>query len=116
MLKAKSSFDDGIVKIYEIANTAQAGDMPVDGLVLKQTLRYKERTVGFNRFYVALQNEVTVDFLIRCPQLRDIKPNNIAILIDGDQYRIKQVQYPEDIEPPVMDMTLERLGDFYDIS
>lgn len=89
--------------------------MPKEGLILKQTLRYKERTVGFKRYYAAMQNNIKIDFVIRCPQVRTVKADNVAILIDGDQYRIKQIQYPEDVEPPVMDLTLERLGEFYDV-
>lgn len=87
--------------------------MPKDGLILKQTLRYKERTVGFKRYYAAMQNNIKIDFVIRCPQVRTVKADDIAILIDGDQYRVKQIQYPEDT--PVMDLTLERLGEFYDV-
>jgi hypothetical protein len=40
----------------------------------------------------------------------------VAIPNDGKQYRIIQVQYPEDMEPPVMDLTLEELLQDYDIA
>lgn len=110
------AFNDGVVKIYEIGNTAALGDMPKERLILKQSLRYKERTVGFKRYYAAMQNNVKIDFIIRCPQVRTVKADNVAILIDGEQYRIKQIQYPEDAEPPLMDLTLEKVGELYDIS
>ena len=115
MLKDKSSFNDGVVKIYKVGNTASPGDMPVDGLVLKQTLRYKERTVGLNRYNAFLQNNIRVDFVIRCPEVRGLSEKNtdilVAILIDGQQYKVIQIQYIEDAEPPSMDLSLERLGD-----
>jgi hypothetical protein len=118
MLKAKfQSYPDGVVSIYKVADLAQPGDLPVEGLVLKQVLRYKERTVGLNRYYSAMQNNIKVDFVIRCPEVRGLseKPTDIlvAILIDGQQYRVMQIQYIEDANPPSMDLTLERLGEPY---
>lgn len=112
----QQTFNDGVVKIYEIGNAALPGDMPKEGLTLKQTLRYKERTVGYNRYYVALQHNVKADLIIRCQRVNSVQADNVAILNDGNQYRIEQVQYPEDAIPPVMDLTLERLGEIYDIS
>ena len=115
MLKAKfQSFPDGVVSIYKVGDVALPGDMPIDGLVLQQTLRYKERTVGLNRYYSALQNNIKVDFVIRCPEVRGLSEKAtdilVAILIDGQQYTVKQIQYIEDAQPPSMDLTLERLG------
>ena len=109
------TFNDGVVKIYEVINTAPNGEMPVEGLSLKRTLRYHERTVGLNRFFTALQANVRVNYVLRCPRLRDISTQDIAMPNDGKQYRIFQIQYPEDIDPPVMDMTLEELEAAYDI-
>ena len=115
MLKQTQSFCDGVVNIYKVGNTAEPGDMPVDGLVLKQTLRYHERTVGMGRYYAALQNNIKVDFVIRCPEARGLSEKNtdilVAILIDGQQYKVIQIQYIEDAEPPSMDLSLERIGD-----
>ena len=118
MLSRKyQSFEDGVVSIYKVADISAPGDMPVDGLVLKQYLHYKERTVGMGRFYSAMQNNIKVDFVIRCPEVRGLseKANDIlvAILIDGQQYKVMQIQYIEDAHPPSMDLTLERLGEPY---
>ena len=109
------SYPDGLAKIYKVEDISAPGDMPVDGLVLKQTLRYKERTVGLNRYNAFLQNNIKVDFVIRCPEVRGLSEKNtdilVAILIDEQQYTVKQIQYIEDASPPSMDLTLERLGD-----
>ena len=118
MLKAKfQSFPDGVVSIYKVGDVALPGDMPIDGLVLQQTLRYKERTVGLNRFYSALQNNIKVDFVIRCPEVRGLSEKAtdilVAILIDDQQYKVMQIQYIEDAQPPSMDLTLERVGEPY---
>ena len=118
MLKAKHpSYNDGVVGIYKVSDISFPGDMPLDGLILQQTLRYKERTVGFNRFYVALQRNVKVSFVIRCPEVGGLDTDlTVAVLKNGKQYKVMQIQYPEDIEPPAMDLTLERLGTDYAIS
>ena len=116
MNKQTQTFNDGVVKIYKVENTALPGDMPKEGLILQNSLRYHERTVGITRKYAALQSNKEVNFVIRCPEVRAVETNYIAVLIDEKQYRISWIQYPEDINPPVMDMTLERLSDFYDVS
>ena len=111
--RKRQSFLDGIVKIYSVGDVSAPGDMPRDGLTLKKTLRYEERTVGINRFYSALQNNVKVALVLRCPQIRDVSTSDVAIMPDAVQFEIKQVQYPPDIVPPVMDLTLEKLGEPY---
>lgn len=116
MSQVSQSFNDGVVNIYKVGDIALPGDMPKEGLVLQQTLRYKERTVGLNRFYAALQNSIKVDLVIRCQQIRSVSTQDVAILQNGQQYEIKQIQYPEDADPHVMDLTLERLGVDYGTS
>lgn len=117
MLQNKpQTFNDGIVKVYDLTNTAAAGEMPKEGLSIKHTLRYKERTVGLNRYWTAQQANVKVKYVLRCPLIRWVSAQDIAIPNDGKQYRIVQVQYPEDIEPPIMDLTLEEITAKYEIS
>ena len=113
MLK-NQPFDDGVVKIYTLGNIAKDGDMPKDGLTLKETIRYKERTVGMGRFWTAQQEHVKIDLLLRVQKLRNISSQDVAIPNDGKQYIIKQVQYIE--EQPVMDLSLERLSEDYEIN
>ena len=108
-------FNDGIVKVYTVGETCEPGSMPVESITLKASLRFKQKTLGFNRVYVESQNDIKVDNLIRCPLLKTIKALDIAI-IDGEQYRVMRIQEIEDTRPKVMDMTLERLdGEFYDV-
>lgn len=109
----RQSFPDGVVKVYSVGDIALPGDMPQEGLVLKVSLRYKERTVGLTRFFAAMQNNVQVAFVLRCPQVRSVSTSDVVVNRDGVQFEIKQVQYPEDAEPPVMDLTLEKLGEPY---
>ncbi len=91
--------------------------MPKEGLTLKiGPLRYKERTVGMNRFEAAMQNQTRIDLLLRSQQLRNVSTHDIAIPIDGKQYKVVRIQYPEDIEPPVMDLSLERIDAEYELA
>ncbi len=120
MLQNKTqTFNDGIVRIYKLENSATPGDKPVESLVLKKILRYHERTVGINRYYAALKENVGVDLVLRCPEVRGISEKKEDILVavpeDGLQYKVGQVQFPEDVTPAVMDLSLERLGTDYDI-
>lgn len=107
------TFNDGIVKIYKIDNIAEPGNMPKDGLILKETLRYKERTVGVNRYWAALQDNIRINHVLRVSERRNVSTQDIAIPNDGKQYKIVQIQYPEDMS--VMDLSLERLEQEYEI-
>jgi hypothetical protein len=110
-------FNDGIVSIYSVENNAAAGDAPAEILTPKETLRFHRRTVGIQRQYLAAQAQSRVDFLLRCPYRPEVSVQDVAIpTLDKKQYRITAVQVPENIRPPVMDLTLERLGADYDLS
>lgn len=103
------AFTDGIVTIYDNANGAAFGNIPRDNLILRYTLRFRERIVGIKRYYAAMEEQIKVDRVIRCPRRDDTDALDAANI--GDKYyRIVQVQYPEDISPPVMDLSLERTG------
>ncbi|MVB11177.1 hypothetical protein CAFE_18850 [Caprobacter fermentans] len=114
--KKAQTYNDGTLKIYSVGNVSAPGDMPKDGLTLKETLRYHERTVGNQRYYVAMQAGAKVDAVLRCPLRRDVSAQDVAIPNDGKQYRITRVQYPEDAEPPSMDLTLERVTQNYELA
>lgn len=115
-MQKPQTFNDGLVKIYEVTNIAEPPLRPVEGLVIKDSLRYKERTVGLSRTNIALQSGVTVAYVLRCQRKRSISTQDIAIPKDGKQYRITRIQYPEDIEPPVMDLELQEVVTAYDIT
>lgn len=108
-------FNDGIVNIYSVTNIAASGNMPKDGLTIKVSdLRYEERTVGMSRYWTALQDNARIEQLIRVPRINSVTVHDVAIL-NGQQYDIMQAQYPPDVEPPCMDLSLERLEVAYEI-
>jgi SPP1 family predicted phage head-tail adaptor len=114
MLQKTQTFNDGAVGIYTVTNISPPGKMPKEGVALKHTLRYKERTVGMQRFYAAMQANIRINYVLRCPKLRDITTKDVAIPNDGKQYKIVQIQYPEDLD--VMDLTLEELTAKYEVA
>lgn len=113
MKRKHEGFPDGIAVIYDNQNRGGVGNYPVDKLVERHRLRFRERTVGINRFYAALQDAGRIDRLIRCLRKDDASVLDVVEIISssggGRYYRIAQLQYPEDTEPAVMDISLERI-------
>lgn len=113
MLRSKhQTFNDGVVKIYSVRDESELGEAPEPKLTLKCTLRFKRRTVGVKRYWAAKQENAQADQLIRVAGLASVSTQDIAV-VDGVQYRIRQVQFPEDAQTPVMDLTLERVEQVY---
>jgi len=110
------TYNDGICQICEVTNIADPGEMPKDGLKEKVKLRYEERTVGMSRFWSAMQDHARIDMLIRTQRIRGVNNFDIVVLSDGEQYEIKQIQYPKDVEPPSMDLSLTRLETKYEVN
>ena len=103
-----ASYGDGVVTIYDVSDDGgTSGGAAQETLTPKETLRYMERTVGIRRNYAALQANVVVSMVIRCPRRRNISTQDIAKPNDGEYYRIVQVQYPESVKPESMDLSLE---------
>lgn len=109
------TYNNGICQICEITNIGEPGELPKDGLKEKVKLRYEERTVGMSRFWTAMQAHARIDMLIRTPRIRGVNNFDIVLLPDGEQYEIRQIQYPRDVEPPSMDLSLTRLGTKYEL-
>lgn len=104
---------DGTLQVCELTDVSLPGEIPVKALRTVWNLRYDERIVGMARFWTAKQATATIDLLVRCHQIRAVTTHHIVILRDGEQYNIKQIQYPPDVAPAVMDLSLERRADKY---
>jgi len=100
------TFNDGLVEIYEAVAPRTIAATPIC------TLRFHQRTVGVKRYYAAQQANAKIEHLLRCPFLKSVKAENIAIL-GGEQFRVSRAQKVEDVHPPCMDLTLENvIGDY----
>lgn len=109
-------FDDGILQICTLKNKAESGEMPKEALVPGKEHFYGERTVGYGRQYAAKGVNEQVDMLVRIWQDRSIRIG-MYVLVDGDQYRIDNVQHLYDDDGlRVTDLTLQRLEELYDVS
>ena len=112
-----TGFNDGMIVVYAVENRAAPGEKPKDALFKRGTLRYQRRTVGIQRHYAAMNAGARVDLLLRVPYRRSVSTQDVAVpTLDGKQYRITLIQVPEDVVPPVMDLTLERLERDYELS
>lgn len=115
MAKAKAqTYNDGVVRLYRVSDAAAPGCAPVERPVLRGRLRYEERTVGVTRHYAAMQARDRIDLVLRCPRF-PVSALDVAVPNDGRQYRVTLVQHPKDVEPPCMDLTLQRLEMDYEL-
>lgn len=69
-------------------------------------LRFGDRTVGVARFWEAKVASTNIDRLVAVPQAPGITQSDMCI-IDGRQYKIKQVQNKFDTSPPCLFLSLE---------
>lgn len=116
MGQSPETYNDGIVEIYRVSDSATAGNAPIETHEKLGVLRYRRRTVGVKRQYMAMQANARIDLLLRCPYRPEVSVLDVAIpTLDSRQYRITAVQVPESIWPPAMDLTLERLEVDYDL-
>lgn len=104
------NFDDGVVEIYAVINTAAPGYAPVPTLATdpSYTLRYEERTFGIQRYYSSKQNQVQIERIIRVPIVPGVNNQQAAKTEDGKIYRIDLVQAVTDVYPPCIDLTLAK--------
>lgn len=110
------NYNDGLVTIYAVADSAQPGRLPVEALIYKAVLRYEERRLGIQRYYAGKQNQVEVERVVRTQRLRGVSSQDVAVTEDGVRYRIDLVQPVTGVYPPSMDLTLTRIEQEYGVS
>lgn len=111
------TYDDGMLKIYDVVNTAEPGDMPVEGLVLKQEYYYHAEQIGISRYFAALEADQQVEAVVDVPDWSDIKTTDLAVL-DGERNpkKISMVQTAYDENGlKITRLTLTKVDMNYDI-
>lgn len=103
------TYNDGIVKIYSVTDSAPVGHQPVEKLEIKYVLRFAERVLGITRLYLSRQHHAEIQRVIRVQRV-NITPQDVAITHDGKVYRIDTVQSVEGVYPKSLDLSL-RLTD-----
>lgn len=102
------SYNDGILTVYAVSDTAAAGRMPKKTLTEKISLRYAEQRLGISRYYSAKQNQTEAERVVRVPRAETLTNRDIARTEDGTYYGIEMVQSVENVYPPSLDITLSR--------
>lgn len=107
--------DSGVLTVWNGANAAPPGSMPVMKYKKVWSSYYQNRTVGITRHYTAQQYGDRVDALVRVHRIYEINPAEDKIILhpydhlDGNAYRITQKQDVVDEDNlPASDLTLER--------
>ena len=108
-------FDGGVITFYSVSNSSGQGKMPKKTYTPKNSVCYENRTVGINRYSVAMQFDVQLSHVCRTPAVFDIDTSFIAVLKpysheDGAVYKIYQIQQTTDEDNlPCTDFSLQRL-------
>lgn len=110
------SYNDGVVTIYTVTNSAQPGYQPVPTLTLKCKLRYEEQRLGIQRYYSGRQNQVEIERVLRVPRYGGITNQDVAVTEDGRQFRVDMVQNVTDVYPASLDITLAKIEQKIEVS
>lgn len=107
--KAGEVYNDGVVTIYSVSDSARSGYLPREELAEKVALPYQELKLGIHRHYQAAQNQIRVEKVIRVPAPPEpITSQDQAITADGRRYRIDLVQLAAEVWPKSLDLTLAK--------
>lgn len=107
-------YNDGMVKIYTVADSAAAGYQPKEQLKLKFSLAFEERALGINRLYLSRQNNAEIKRVIRVQRV-NISSQDVAITHDGKQFRIDTVQAVQGVYPPSLDLSLKAIEQKFEV-
>lgn len=109
------SFNDGVVTVYSVSDTAKPGYKPKTTLVRKVKLCYEERRLGIQRYFSGKQNQIKIERVLRCPSTGQISTQDVAITEDCKQYRIDLIQKADGVYPPSVDITLSHIEQKYEV-
>lgn len=102
-------YNDGIVRIYSVTDTAEPGYAPVETPTEKIKLPYEERRLGITRYFSGAQNQMQIDRVLRVQRAGKVNTQDIAVTEDGQNYRVDLVQSVPDVWPESMDLTLSKI-------
>ena len=107
-------YNDGVVTIYAVADSAKPGFQPKQELTKKFTLAFEERALGINRLYLSRQNQAEIKRVIRVQRV-PISSQDVAITHDGQQYRVDTVQAVQGVYPPSLDLSLRAVEQKFEV-
>ena len=102
------TYNDGIVKIFTVADGAQLGYQPVIKATRKNKLPFEEQRLGINRLFLGRQDRVEIERVLRIPRI-SVSTQDLAQTHDGKWYRINSVQSVDGVSPASWDIALVAL-------
>ena len=109
--------DSGTCRIYTVTDAAENGEMPNPTLheYGDYEWSFEDRMISYSRQYAAMGVDQQIDRIIRIWRT-PVRIGDVVV-IDGEQYRIDNVQPTlDDDSLQVVDLTLRRLEGNYDIA
>ena len=109
--------DSGTCRIYTVTDAAENGEMPNPTLheYGDYEWAFEDRMISYSRQYAAMGVDQQIDRIIRIWRT-PVRIGDV-IVIEGEQYRIDNVQPTlDDDSLQVVDLTLRRLEENYDIA
>ena len=106
-------FDDGILKIYSLENTAEKGDKPKEQLVYKSSFYFGYDELGITRYYTALTNNQRIECVVNIELDPNVRVLDVVEFEDGSLFRIQLLQRKKEDGLIYLKLSLERLNDEY---
>jgi len=108
--------NDGILGVYRLTNTADAGYMPQMQLVKLFDAYFSRQRVGVTRLYAAIGVNAQLDAVFRLWNTRidEAMPKDLYAVAEGVQYRITLVQ--DVVERDAVDITVQKIDDLFTIA
>ncbi len=108
MLKQKqtvefTAFNDGVVSFYEVDED--------NNIILntKKSFKFKNKTIGVNRYFQARSNDYELSKLISIHKNLEIDTTYAAV-INSTRYKIIQIQQVDNTNPPTTLISLGQRG------
>lgn len=109
------TFDDGILTIYNVSNSADEGEKPVFSLTEKSKHYYNFGELGYGRYYTALQAQQRIECVVNVPDWLNINVTDICALDNEEKYKIVMVQkLLNNDNLKITRLSLEKVGDIYE--
>lgn len=106
--------DEGLLKFYNLTNTAQPGAKPIQKLVdLQIEAFYANKQIGMQRLYAAKGANCKLDKLIWVYNTIIPEAAKYVILEDGRQYLISDAV--QIIDSDAIELSLERVENYYEV-
>ncbi len=110
-----TTYDDGILKIYKVTNSAAPGETPVAALAFKTEFCFSYSEIGISKFFYAQQAGQTISAVCETYFDDTVRVNDVAEFEDGSQALVRMIQPTTNEDGiKIMKLSLERIEHSYD--